>query len=172
VVTGASGSGKTTLVNAIAAALSGATGPEPAVVTAVLADDYLFTGTVATNVRLANSMASDDDINDLLATMSLDRSGLGPSSEVGVGGRDLSGGEQRRLHLARALATHPDVLLIDEPTTGLDTSTATHALKAIRHRLPHAVLVLAMHEPPAAPDGLGSAWSTVSLDHGVSTERS
>jgi ATP-binding cassette, subfamily C, bacterial CydC len=163
-VTGASGSGKTTLLNAIAAGLPEATGPQPAVVTAVLADDYLFTGTVATNIRLADPTASDDDINDLLANMLLDRSGLGPSTEVGVGGRDLSGGEQRRLHLARALATHPDVLLIDEPTTGLDTSTATHVLKAIRRRLPHAVLVLAMHEPPAAPDPLGSAWSTMSLD--------
>jgi ATP-binding cassette, subfamily C, bacterial CydC len=134
------------------------------VVTAVLADDCLFTGTVATNIRLANPTASDDDINDLLATMSLDRTGLHPSTEIGASGRDLSGGEQRRLHLARALATHPDVLLIDEPTTGLDTSTAAHVLKAIRRRLPHAVLVLAMHEPPAAPDPLGSAWSTMPLD--------
>jgi ATP-binding cassette subfamily C protein CydC len=164
VVTGASGSGKTTLLNAIAAALPGAAGPQPAVVTAVLADDYLFTGTVATNIRLANPTTSDDDINDLLATMSLDRSGLDPSTEIGVDGRDLSGGEQRRLHLARALATHPDVLLIDEPTTGLDTSTAIHVLKGIRRRLPHAVLVLAMHEPPAAPDPLASAGSTMSLD--------
>jgi ATP-binding cassette, subfamily C, bacterial CydC len=133
------------------------------VVTAVLAD-CLFTGTVATNIRLANPTASDDDINDLLATMSLDHTGLHPSTEIGASGRDLSGGEQRRLHLARALATHPDVLLIDEPTTGLDTSTAAHVLKAIRRRLPHAVLVLAMHEPPAAPDPLGSAWSTMPLD--------
>jgi ATP-binding cassette, subfamily C, bacterial CydC len=135
------------------------------VVTGVLADDCLFTGTVATNIRLANPTASDDDINDLLATMSLDRTGLHPSTEIGASGRDLSGGEQRRLHLARALATHPDVLLIDEPTTGLDTSTAAHVLKAIHRRLPHAVLVLAMHEPPAAPDPLGSAWSTMPLDY-------
>jgi ATP-binding cassette, subfamily C, bacterial CydC len=165
VVTGASGSGKTTLLNTIAAALRPeAAGLQPTVVTAMLADDYLFTGTVATNIRLASPTASDDDINDLLATMSLDRSGLDPGTEIGVGGRDLSGGEQRRLHLARALATHPDVLLIDEPTTGLDTSTATHVLTAIRRRLPHAVLVLALHQPPAAPDPLGSAWSTMSLD--------
>jgi ATP-binding cassette, subfamily C, bacterial CydC len=165
VVTGASGSGKSTLLNTIAATLPEATGPQPAVVTAVLADDCLFTGTVATNIRLANPTASDDDINDLLATMSLDRTGLHPSTEIGASGRDLSGGEQRRLHLARALATHPDVLLIDEPTTGLDTSTAAHVLKAIHRRLPHAVLVLAMHEPPAAPDPLGSAWSTMPLDY-------
>jgi ATP-binding cassette subfamily C protein CydC len=134
------------------------------VVTAVLADDYLFTGTVSTNVHLANATASDDDIADLLTSVLLDRSGLDPHTKIGVDGRSLSGGEQRRLHIARALATQPDVLLIDEPTTGLDILTGTHVLMAIRRRLPLAVLVLAMHELPADPDALGSAWATVALD--------
>jgi ATP-binding cassette subfamily C protein CydC len=165
IVTGASGSGKTTLLGAIAAALRPpAMRPAAGVVTAVLADDYLFTGTVASNVRLANPAASDHDISDLLAGMLLDRGGLDPGTRVGVGGRSLSGGEQRRLHIARALATRPDVLLIDEPITGLDAGTTTQVLMAIRRRVPHAVLMLAMHEPPADPDALGSAWSTVSLD--------
>jgi ATP-binding cassette subfamily C protein CydC len=160
IVTGASGTGKTTLLNAIGSALRHSAG----VVTAVLADDYLFTGTVATNVRLADPTASDDDIRELLTGMALDRGGLDPSTEVGVGGRSLSGGEQRRLHIARALATRPDVLLIDEPTTGLDTSTGARVLAAVRDQLPHAVLVLAMHEIPGDADALGSGWTTVSLE--------
>ena len=98
--------------------------------------------------------------------MLLDRSGLGPNTRIGVDGRSLSGGEQRRLHIARGLATQPDVLLIDEPTTGLDPPTATYILTAIRRRLPLAVLVLAMHELPANPDALGPAWSIVSLHQG------
>jgi ATP-binding cassette subfamily C protein CydC len=164
-VTGASGSGKTTLLEAVATALrQPAIHPTHGVVTAVLADDYLFTGTVSTNMRLADPAASDDDIRDLLASMLLDRHGLDPNTRIGVDGRDLSGGERRRLHIARALATQPDVLLVDEPTTGLDTRTATHVLMAVRRQLPHAVLVLAMHEPPADPDAVGFAWSTVSLD--------
>ena len=56
------------------------------------------------------------------------------------------------------------MLLIDEPATGLDTSTATHVLMAVRRRLPHAVLVLAMHEMPADYGALGRAWSEVPLD--------
>jgi ATP-binding cassette subfamily C protein CydC len=157
IVTGVSGSGKTTLLTAIAAAV-------PGVVTSVLADDYLFTGTVGSNLRLADPTADEDDITDLLADLRLDRSGLGPETEIGVGGRSLSGGEQRRLHLARALATRPRLLLIDEPTTGLDSTTGNHVLAAVRRRLPDAVLLLAMHQPPADPDVLGTGWSTVSLD--------
>jgi ATP-binding cassette subfamily C protein CydC len=165
IVTGASGSGKTTLLNAIAAALRQAAGrPGQGVVTAVLADDYLFTGTASTNLRLANPAVTDDDVRCLLTSMVLHRSGIDPNSGIGVDGRDLSGGEQRRLHIARALATEPDVLLVDEPTTGLDAGTGSHVLMAIRRRLPQAAIVLAMHQLPAQPDDLGSAWSTVSLD--------
>jgi ATP-binding cassette subfamily C protein CydC len=165
IVTGASGSGKTTLLNAVATALrQAAVQATPQVVTAVLADDYLFTGTVSTNVRLAGPAATDDDIGDLLDSMLLDHNGLEPSTTIGVDGRTLSGGEQRRLHIARALAAKPDVLLIDEPTTGLDISTGTHVLRAVRDRLPHAVLVLAMHELPADPYAVGSGWTTVSLE--------
>jgi ATP-binding cassette subfamily C protein CydC len=162
VVTGASGSGKTTLLNAIDARLrrQGARG----VVTAVLADDYLFTGTVSSNMRLANPRASDGEIRDLLGSMLLDRTGLEATTKIGVEGRTLSGGEQRRLHIARALATQPDVLLIDEPTTGLDADTANQVLAAIRHRLPNTALVLAMHELPQDRGTLGPTWSTVSLD--------
>ncbi len=163
-VTGASGTGKTTLLNAIEAALrEPASPPAPGVVTAVLADDYVFTGTIAANIRLASPAARDEDIEDLLAATLLDRGGLGPATLAGSGGRDLSGGEQRRLHIARALATRPGVLLIDEPTTGLDTPTATRVLAAIRHRLPQAVLIMAMHDLPADPDVLGS-WTELSLD--------
>ena len=165
IVTGTSGSGKTTLLDAIATTLrQPAPQPVSGVVTDVLADDYLFTGTVSTNIRLANPTATDDDIADLLTGMWLNHSGVDPNTVIGVDGRSLSGGEQRRLHIARALATQPDVLLIDEPTTGLDTRTAIHVLMAIRRRLPLAVLLLAMHELPANPDALGSAWSAVSLD--------
>ena len=67
----------------------------PGVATAVLADGYLFTGTVASNLRLANPTANDDDISDLLASMLLDRTGLDPGTKIGVGGRSLSGGKQR-----------------------------------------------------------------------------
>jgi ATP-binding cassette subfamily C protein CydC len=161
VITGPSGSGKTTLITAIATALRQQ--PGPAGINAVLADDYLFTGTVADNVHLANPTANDADVADLLTAMALDRAGVGPRTSLGVGGRKLSGGEQHRVHIARALATQPDILLIDEPTTGLDPDTARQVLHAVRRRLPQAILVVAMHQLPADTGSLGPDWTTVSV---------
>jgi Cytochrome bd terminal oxidase subunit I len=65
---------------------------------------------------------------------------------------------------SRGAPPNPEGLLINEPTTGLDASTGTHVLMAIRRRVPLVVLVLVMHELPADPDVLGLAWSTLSLD--------
>jgi ABC-2 type transport system ATP-binding protein len=50
---------------------------------------------------------------------------------LGRPARDLSGGEQRRLHTAMALVHRPKVLMLDEPTTGVDISTRSRLLEAI-----------------------------------------
>ena len=166
-VTGPSGSGKTTLLDAVASALR-ERDHRPQAATVVLADEYLFTGTVADNIRMAVPQITDHEIIELLADMLLDRSGLTPQTHIGIGGRDLSGGEQRRLHIARALTIQPDVLLLDEPATGLDAATSKQVLTAIRRRLPRAVLVLATHEPPDAA-ALSGLWTTVPLSEEVPT---
>jgi ATP-binding cassette subfamily C protein CydC len=161
VVTGASGSGKTTLLTAMATALRQRPGPR---VVAVLADDHLFTGTIGGNIRLAWPAATDADIAELLTATALDDAGLDADTSVGVGGRALSGGEQRRLHIARALAAQPDVLLIDEPTAALDPDTADRVLAGVRRRLPHAVLVITVHDGSRASGRPDLAWSRLSLD--------
>jgi len=67
--------------------------------------------------------------------------------------RGLSGGEQQRLALARALLQAPDWLVLDEATSALDAETEAHVLSALRQNLPASALVLIAHR---APQGLGS----------------
>ncbi|WP_433282961.1 ATP-binding cassette domain-containing protein [Pseudonocardia xinjiangensis] len=112
-------------------------------------DDHIFSGTVATNLRLADPDLPDEQIRRLLDTMCLTERGIDADTPVG-GGRTVSGGEHRRLCLARAVARRPHVLLLDEPTQGLDVATAQHVLSGLRALLPDATVVAAIHDREAA----------------------
>lgn len=144
VVFGPTGVGKTTLLESLAERPRG-----ESKVVLVPYDDHLFTGTVASNLRMADPHVADAEIADLLAEFELAPAGITGSTRTGVGGRPLSGGEQRRIQLARAVLAVPDVLIVDEPGSALDESTASIVLGAIRRRLPDAAIIYATHEPLA-----------------------
>ena len=109
---------------------------------------YLFNDTIAANLRVANPMASEADLwraLDASALSSRIRAGdNGLETLLGEGGLGLSGGEQRRLGLARAYLTDPDLFILDEMTEGLDEATAKDVMQRFdRFRRNAAVLLIA-----------------------------
>lgn len=160
---GPSGSGKSTLLALLAGTEPGYTGDIHvlgqdlrafgerelrAALTMVPQRSALVAGSILENLALAKPDLTRDEADAVLETVQLSqvvaRMG-GLDAELGESGAGLSGGESRRLVLARALLRRPSILLLDEPTEGLDTPTAQKVLSGIRAYLPEAAILMASH---------------------------
>nr|NLD41265.1 ABC transporter ATP-binding protein [Actinomycetales bacterium] len=124
--------------------------PRERVVVAPHAAD-LFDGTVADNVHPDRAAAEE-----ALTIASCDDIPEGPEKRVGENGRMLSGGQRQRVALARAIAVEPEVLILQDPTTSVDSVTEQNiAEQVFQHRAGRVTLVFS--EAPA--------WNAVANSH-------
>ena len=108
---------------------------------------HLFSATLRDNLLLAAPGAADDVLSAMLAKVGLhkllDDEGL--NSWLGEGGRQLSGGELRRLAIARALLHDAPLMLLDEPTEGLDATTERQILDLLAKEMQDKTLLMVTH---------------------------
>ncbi len=76
----------------------------------------------------------------------------GYHTPIGQRGRLLSGGQRQRLAIARAMVRDTPVLVLDEPTTGLDDESARRVLTPLRRLMSGRTTILITHDPQLVPD--------------------
>jgi len=112
---------------------------------------HLFNSSIRENILLGNRDATDQQLQQVLEDAGLSAwvAGLpqGMDTLVGEGGSALSGGEVRRVALARALLKDAPILLLDEPTEGLDAAKELEVVERLARRIGGKTVLIITHRP-------------------------
>ena len=170
-VVGPSGSGKSTLLATLAGLLEPLAGqveledgnPLRSGVVMFAEDAHVFATTLRENLRVVRGELDDSTASAALAAVGLDdwvrTLPRGLDTPLGPDGTTVSGGERRRLLLARAVIRGGPVLLLDEPTEHLDTARGDALLRALLDPADDSLVpasssvVVVTHRPEAIPAG-------------------
>ncbi|MGY3687468.1 heme ABC transporter ATP-binding protein/permease CydC [Vibrio coralliilyticus] len=107
----------------------------------------ILNGTLRDNVLMASPDATDEALSESLTKVGLEKllDDQGLDTWLGDGGRQLSGGEKRRIGIARALLHNGPILLLDEPTEGLDKQTEQQIMQLFEQHFEDKTVVFITH---------------------------
>jgi len=137
----------------------------------VLQDTFLFTGSIMDNIRYGRLNASDDDVIEAAKIVGahafISRLPEGYATEVGENGVNLSVGQRQILSFARALLSNPRILILDEATSSVDTTTEKQIQQAIDRLMENRTSFVIAHRLST----IINADQIIVLDHGKIIER-
>ena len=130
---------------------------------------HLFSATLRDNLLLASPGSSDEALSEILRRVGLEKllEDAGLNSWLGEGGRQLSGGELRRLAIARALLHDAPLVLLDEPTEGLDATTESQILELLAEMMREKTVLMVTHRLR----GLSRFQQIIVMDNGQIIEQ-
>ena len=102
-------------------------------------DEFTVGANIALAIELQGRKASDEEINRILCEVDLD----------GYGDRkpgELSGGQKQRVAIARALVKNPEIIMADEPTGALDSTTGTQVLDTLKKLSAKKLVMVVSHD--------------------------
>lgn len=108
----------------------------------------IFSDSLRHNLLIGNPQATDEQLITVLHQVELDKlltTEQGLNLQLGQGGRSLSGGEIRRIGLARALLHNSPLILMDEPTESLDQQTEQQMIQLIKQTCNNKTLLMVTH---------------------------
>lgn len=112
----------------------------------VLQKNVLFSGTIADNLRWGDPDATDDEVREAAhlacADEFVDGFPKGYDTWIEQGGSNVSGGQKQRLCIARALLRRPKILILDDPTSAVDTKTDAKIRAGLAEYLPETTKLI------------------------------
>ena len=121
--------------------------------TASLQGDHIFASSVRENLRIGNQDATDDQMREMLDAVGLRELSHDLDSLLGSFGKNLSGGEQQRLKIARALLRDTPIYIFDEPTEFLDADNRELIEELLLKHLAEKTVIIIQHTTQFAREG-------------------
>lgn len=145
-IVGESGAGKTTLLYLMMKLFQPDSGTVSigGTIAAATFTNYIFSASIKENFRMLHENISDEEILAALNLCGLENFDI--NSPIGEDGANLSGGERNRLQVALAVAKDADILILDEPTAGLDKFRADKLVENLITATKNRTLIIITHD--------------------------